>query len=87
MIKPTTLVHAVYHSGVENNYTMLNSELYTQFLYDTGDITTACFVIMLAILVLLDNGCIFCILTNHFYDMNEILYNCLPTPAHDMNDS
>ena len=41
-IKPAIFAHIAYLSGLENNSTMFNGELYKQFPYDTCRIAKTC---------------------------------------------
>ena len=79
-VKPTTFIHAVCPLVHESNSVMFHNELYQEFTYDTCGIPKPYFVGKVEIPVLLDNGCTFSSLTNHFYATNGILCRYLKIP-------
>ena len=75
-IEPTTFHMQCIFKDVKTTLTSLTLNYTSNFPNCTCGITTAYFVGELEIPVL-DNECIFSILTKHFYDLHEILHRCL----------
>ena len=74
-IEPSSFIHALYITGHENNATIFSGEVFWQFPYHSRGLTIENYARELNIPAFLDNGWMFSIMSKHFYERHEILWN------------